>query len=132
MRTLRNNRLALVGLGVMAMFAAPAMAQPVLTIEGACPGPMRAEVRGHRPERGLWLLFSPRANPFRLPKFHFCSGVELGLGYRGLREVGNTVSDENGFAFFEGVAGPLACGGYLQTLNAPSGGCETSNVVQIP
>jgi len=131
MNTKRINRLALMVLGVMAMFAAPATAQPMLTIEGSCPGPMRAEIRGARPERTLILLFSPRANPFRLPKFHFCSGVELGLGYRGLRGIASTGSDENGFAFFEGVAGPLACGGYLQTLNYPSGGCETSNVVQI-
>jgi len=132
MRTIRINRLALVGLGVLALFAAPAMAQPVLTIEGGCPGPMRAEIRGSRPERALMILFSPRAKPFRLPKFHFCSGVELGVGYRGLRVIDSVVSDENGFAFFEGVAGPLACGGYLQTLNYPDGGCETSNVVQIP
>jgi len=132
MSTTRLNRLALLGLSVMAMFAAPAMAQPVLTIEGGCPGPMRAEIRVAQPHQGLWLLFSPRANPFRLPKFHFCSGVELGIGYRGLRVVGNTGADENGFAFFEGMAGPLACGGFLQTLGSPGGGCETSNVVQIP
>jgi len=132
MNTNRINRLALVGLSVMAMLAAPAVAQPVLTIEGSCPGPMRAEVRGAQPRRGIVLLFSPRANPFRLPKFHYCSGVELGLGYRGLRAIENTITDENGFVAFEGVAGPLACGGYLQTLNAPDGGCETSNVVQIP
>lgn len=128
----RSVRLALWGLGAAVLWAAPAMAQPVLTLEGSCPGPMRAEIRGARPERAIILLFSPRANPFRLPKFHFCSGVELGLGYRGLRGIASTVSDETGFAFFEGIAGPLACGGYLQTLNYPDGGCETSNVVQIP
>lgn len=123
----------LVVTSICAAWCAPAIAQPVLTIEGACPGALRAEVRGARPERSLLLLFSPNEGQTRLPKFYGCGmGVTLGLDWRGLKILAEVVADETGFAAIEGFAGPAACGAYLQTLNRPSGGCETSNVAQIP
>ncbi|GEM_PF-1550740 len=112
--------------------AAPAVAQPVLTIEGSCPGALRAQVTGARPGRSLLLLFAPDAGSTRLPLFHWCGGVTLGLDWHGLQIVSGAIADENGVAVMEGQVGSRACGGYLQTLNNPDGGCEISNVVQIP
>lgn len=108
------------------------LAQPVLSVEGDCPGFLRAEVIGAPPNHGILLLFAPHRGSYRFPPGHWCYGVTLGLGWRGLRIASAAGADENGFAFFEGKAGVLACGGFLQTLNYPSGGCEISNVVQIP
>ena len=129
MNTNRVNRLALVGLGVMALFAAPAMAQfePVLTLDGSCPGMLRAEVSRGRPNIGAILLFASETGSFTI-RHHSCSGTRLGLGGRNLREVAAKLLDNTGFAFFEGTAGSRACGGYLQIILST---CETSNVVQI-
>jgi len=129
MNTDRINRLALMGLGVLALFAAPAMAQfePVLTLEGSCPGVLRAEVSGGRPRVGAFLLFASETGSIAIPGNH-CMGTRLGLGRRHLRDVGYEILDNTGFAVFEGLAGSRACGGYLQVL---VGTCETSNVVQI-
>ncbi len=131
MRARRSVRFALWGLGAAMLFAAPAMAQPVLTVEGSCPGFMRTEVRGARPARSILLLFAPMSGSYTLPLGHWCAGTRLGLNWRGLRIAAAARADESGFAFFEGSAGPRACGGYLQTLNYPDASCETSNVVQI-
>lgn len=126
------STLSLIVASICVLSCASANAQPVLTIEGSCPGPMRAEVRGARPERSFLLLFSPNEGSTRLPKFHWCGGAMLGLDRRGLMIVSGAIADENGFAVIEGEVGLRACGGFLQTLNWPDGGCETSNVVQIP
>jgi len=130
MSTTRLSRHALMGLGVMAMFAAPAMAQPVLTLEGSCPGPLRAEVTGAPPDPRLnvWLLFASEPGSVAIPG-HVCQGLRLGLGRRNLRVAATGHADENGIVVFEGSAGPLACGGFLQVL--AWGNCEVSNVVQI-
>lgn len=108
------------------------LAQPVLTLEGECPGLLRAEVRNARPEKFILLLYAPHDGTFVLPRGNWCQGVQLGLGWRGLRQVAGVVADQNGVALFEGEVNSLACGGFLQTLNYPSGGCEISNVVRIP
>lgn len=124
---------ALWGLGAAALCAAPAMAQyePVLTLEGTCPGMLRAQVSGAPPRHGLSLLFALETGSVRIPLHEYCGGVILGLGRRGLREVTSGNTDELGFIAFEGYAGPSACGGYLQVLTFPGGGCDTSNVVRI-
>ncbi len=109
-----------------------ASAQPVLSVEGSCPGQIRVQIVGAQPRKGILLLYSPRSGNFRLPWYHWCAGTELGLHPRGIRIVDDTVADENGRAIFEGTAQAGACGGFLQTLNTPSGNCETSNVEQIP
>lgn len=127
----RSVTLALRGLGAAVLCAAPALAQPVLTLEGSCPGPMRAEVRGARPGVGVILLFASETGSFTIPWYLQCGATELGLGRRHLRYVASTASDQNGFAFFEGVAGTQSCGGFLQVHTSQSGGCETSNVVRI-
>ncbi len=132
MNASRSVRLALWGVAAAALWAAPALAQPVLMLEGSCPGFMRAEVSGARPSRSILLLFAPNQGSYTLPYHHWCGGTRLGLNWRGLRIAAAARADENGFAFFEGNAGPLACGGYLQTLNYPDASCETSNVVRIP
>lgn len=126
-------RLALWGLGAAACCAAPAMAQyePVLTLEGTCPGMMRAEVTGAPPRHGLSLLFASETGAFRVPDSFYCGGVILGLGRRNLRDVVAGTTDEFGFIAFEGSVGERACGGYLQVLTFPLGGCLTSNVVRI-
>ncbi len=113
---------------MMALLATPcAMAQPVLSLEGSCPGPMRAELRGAPPNQSAFLLFSPSTGHFRIP-FGPCYGRILGLGHRGIREVASVIIDPTGIAIFEGAVGPAACGGYLQVL---TNFCETSNVIQI-
>ena len=133
MRTIRINRIAVLGLGVMAMLAAPAMAQsdPVLALEGSCPGVLRAEVAGAPPRRGLSLLFASETGSTRIPNHAYCGGVVLGLGRRNLRVVEGGTTDEFGFIAFEGIAGGRACGGFLQVLTYPLAGCLTSNVVRI-
>lgn len=132
MNASRSVRLALWGVAAAALWAAPALAQPVLMLEGSCPGFMRAEVSGARPNRSILLLFAPSQGSYTLPLGHWCAGTRLGLNWRGLQIATAARADETGFAFFEGQAGQRACGGWLQTLNYPDGGCETSNVVQIP
>ncbi|MCC6906346.1 MAG: hypothetical protein IT430_00265 [Phycisphaerales bacterium] len=122
----------LASLAALLVSARLGLAQPVLSLEGGCPGFLRAEVRNAPPGSGILLLFAPHEGSFTLPRGNWCYGVTLGLGWRGLRQVAGAGVDEHGFAFFEGQAGQQACGGFLQTLNYPSGGCEISNVVQIP
>jgi hypothetical protein len=120
------------GCVLFCILSALATAQPVLTIEGSCPGLMRAQVDNARPRKGIVLLYSPRTGSFRLPWYYWCAGTELGLHPRGIRIVADTVADENGHATFDGFVSSGACGGFLQTLNSPSGNCETSNVIRIP
>jgi len=118
-----------IGVVLLCIVAAPALAQPVLTLEGSCPGEMRAEVRGARPNDGISLLFSPREGRFRIPVPRFCQGVVLGLAWRGIRYAADsTITDETGFAYFEGQVNPGGCGGFLQALDRA---CQPSNVVQI-
>ncbi len=130
----RSVRFAVWGLGAAMLFAAPAVAQyePVLTLEGTCPGVLRAEVSGAPPRHGVYLLFSAETGSFQIPPdYQYCRGVVLGLGPRQLRQVAAANTDEFGFVEFHGLAGPRACGGFLQALTTPLGGCLTSNVVQI-
>ncbi len=130
-----NRMNATVALFCAAIFLAtsPVQAQdPVLTLQGGCPGVMRAEIRGARPNSGIALVYSPRRGWFRIPWYYWCEGAVLRLNPRGIRVAESVATDENGFAVFEGQVSVGACGGYLQTLSYPSGGCETSNVVQIP
>lgn len=127
-------RLALWGFVAAALCAAPAMAQyePVLSLDGRCPGVMRAEVNGARPRSGLSLLFASETGSVTIPWFwQHCPGVELGLGRRNLREVASGTTDESGNLIIEGRVRSRACGGYLQVLTFPLGGCLTTNVVQI-
>lgn len=132
MKANRAFQLVLIAAASLAIWSAPATAQPVLTLEGSCPGFVRAEVRGVRPDRSVLLLFAPMSGSYVLPFGHWCAGTRLGLNWHGLQIATAARADENGFAFFEGTAGPRACGGYLQTLNYPDASCQTSNVVQIP
>ncbi|MCL4197393.1 MAG: hypothetical protein KJZ69_07845 [Phycisphaerales bacterium] len=127
-------RLALWGFVAAALCAAPAMAQyePVLMVEGSCPGKLRAEVTGAPPRRTVLLLFASETGAFRIPPYsQHCGGVILGLGRRNLQQVDAQNTDEFGMVVFEGMAGPFACGGYLQALTSPIAGCDTTNVVRI-
>jgi len=128
MNSTRLSRLALMGLGVMSMFAAPVMAQPVLTLEGTCPGTMRAQAEGMRPRATAFLYFSPARGSYTFPPFHMCSGVEVGLDVRRLRLVGTARIDDSGSAFWEGAAHPRACGGFLQVIDNV---CRITNVIEI-
>lgn len=123
----------LVTASVLAAWCTPATAQPVLTLDGSCPGILRAEVSGAPPRHGLSLLFASELGSVRIPYYGYCGGVILGLGRRNLTEAAHGTTDEFGFLALEGVAGSRACGGYLQVLTYPGdpGGCLTSNVVPI-
>lgn len=110
--------------------ASDASAQPVLTLEGSCPGPMRAEVRNAPRNVSAFLLFARSTGSF-LIRGGACWGTTLGLSSQGLRQVGEAITDGTGFAAFEGNVGRAACGGYLQILMGAGGGCQTSNVVRI-
>ena len=113
---------------LMLLLAAPcALAQPVLTLEGSCPGPMRAEVRGGVPNFTAHLLFARSTGSFYI-RYGPCWGTTLGLSSQGLRVVASAIVDSQGQASFEGVASPGACGGYLQVFTSA---CQTSNVVRI-
>ncbi len=125
----RSVRLALWGLGATVLWAAPAMAQPVLTLEGSCPGPMRALAEGMHPEDVVYLYFSPERGSYTFPPLHQCYGVEVGLNVRRLHYVGSTRADPNGLATWEGTAGPAACGGFLQAMDRV---CRITNVAEIP
>lgn len=128
------TRCFLSDLAVVAMCFAAALAQaqePVLTLQGNCPGSMSAEVSQAPSRHGLSLLYASETGSFRIPFWQFCQGVELGLGRTHLQEVAHGTTDESGFISFHGFIGARACGGYLQVLTYPGGGCTTSNVVQI-
>lgn len=107
-----------------------AAAQPVLSLEGSCPGPMRAEMRNAPRNVSAFLLFARSTGSF-LIRGGACWGTTLGLSSQGLRQVGEAITDGTGFASFEGNVGRAACGGYLQILMGAGGGCQTSNVVRI-
>lgn len=126
-------RLALWGFVAAALCAAPAMAQyePVLMVEGSCPGILRAAVSGAPPRQGVSLLFASETGSWQIPIREYCGGVVLGLGREHLRHVASENTDEFGFVVFEGVGGVRACGGFLQVMTYPRAGCLTSNVVQI-
>jgi hypothetical protein len=109
-----------------------AAAQPVLTLVGTCPGPMRAEISGTPPRASVWLLYASETGSFTFPWYVTCGGIELGLGRRNLRSVGSVLTDDSGFGVIEGVAGPRACGGYLQALTYKATyPCETTNVLKL-
>ncbi len=105
------------------------MAQPVLTIEGVCPGELRAEVRGASPGAVVQLYFSPQRGYYVFPIFHPCEGIEVGLDVRHVRFVMSTRADESGVALLQAMAGRPACGGYVQSY---TDFCRVSNVAQIP
>ncbi|MCL4198078.1 MAG: hypothetical protein KJZ69_11365 [Phycisphaerales bacterium] len=122
------TRWSLCAAGALALWSAPALAQPVLTLEGSCPGRMLAQVSGSSPRGVVRLYFSPHRGSYAFPPFHPCYGVEIGLDPRRIQHVGTTRADQAGIARFNGDAGPAACGGFLQAM---SDFCEVTNVVQI-
>lgn len=128
MRTSRRCTTA-VFIATLLSLAGPAMAQfdPILTLEGSCPGMLRAEVSQRRPGKVASLLFASETGGVRVPH-NFCFGTQLGLGRRNLHEVDSQRLDRFGRASFAGMAGSRACGGYLQILVTS---CETSNVVRV-
>lgn len=106
-----------------------ASAQPMLRVEGTCPGSMQAIAEGTYPEEVVFLYFSPQRGSYTFPPLHHCYGVEVGLNVRRLHYVGSSRADSNGLAIWTGMAGPAACGGYLQAMGRL---CDITNVVQIP
>lgn len=124
----RSVRLALWGLGA-AVLAAPAMAQPVLTVDGSCPGSLQARANGLFPTATAYLYFSPERGSYTFPPFHMCYGTEVGLNVRRLHYVGRTRVDDHGTAVWSGTGGPSACSGFLQAMDSV---CRITNVAQIP
>lgn len=129
MNARRSVRLILWGLSAAVLLAAPTMAQPVLTLEGSCPGPMRAQAEGMFPRAVVYLYFSPERGLYEFPPFHMCYGVDVGLNVHRLHFVGSTRADDFGTAGWEGDVGPRACGGFMQAMDNR---CQISNVVQVP
>lgn len=106
----------------------PVSAAPVLTkTSGTCPGPMTYQATGTTPGTLSKLLFALNTGSYVIPNGP-CAGTVLGLGQAGLTVV-QTSPNNNGIAVFSGVAGPNACGKFLQAVDG--GTCLTSNVVVV-
>lgn len=125
----RSRGVALIAALSLSLLTTPALAQPVLTVEGSCPGSMRALAEGMYPRAVVYLYFSPERGFYEFPPFHMCYGVEVGLNVHRLYFVGSTRADDFGTALWEGDAGPRACGGFMQAMDNR---CQTSNVGQVP
>lgn len=118
---------------IVVLLAAITSAQaqnPVLTIEGACPGNLHVQADGiPTPGITVHLYYSPRRGSYTFPPFTPCYGVEIGLDVRHLWYLGATRADDSGTATWDGAAGPSACGGFLQAMSRI---CDITNVAQIP
>ncbi len=124
--------LVLIGLVALAGAASVASAQdPVLSVEGTCPGQLRVAWEGAEPNRAAALLFSRVRGAYTIAGGAVCGGTMLGLGTEGLRLHRRFDSGPEGAGEMDGTAVPASCGGYLQIVVIGSP-CSTSNVVQIP
>jgi hypothetical protein len=105
-------------------------ADPVLTLEGVCPGEITATVTEARGARLAALFFSRRPGETHIPPPYPCSGVILDLDPRTFRFIEYIETDESGTGRVTGTASPRACGGFLQVLVGSE--CEKTNVIRIP
>lgn len=124
---IRNSIKLFIGCVLVSIFAMPVRADVVLTLQGSCPGPMRASVTGTIPHRTANFLFARDTGKFRIP-LGPCKGIILGLSQEGLRVVAVRDTGPTGSARIQGLVPPSACGGYMQVFMNT---CQTSNVVRI-
>lgn len=122
----------LIGVAVIASSTDAGWARdPVLSVDGACPGQLRVAWEGAEPNRAAALLFSRVRGAYTIAGGAVCGGTMLGLGTEGLRLHRRFDSGPEGAGEMDGTAVPASCGGYLQIVVIGSP-CSTSNVVQIP
>ena len=118
------------GLAFLGAFAGSAFAQPVISIEGSCPGAVRFRWEGAAPNEWAGLLYSDERGTITLSQP--CGGTVIGLGPRGLRLVSVFRTSANGAGVANGQADSRSCGGFLQLVVQDGYPCTTSNVVQVP
>ncbi|MCC6909645.1 MAG: hypothetical protein IT430_17040 [Phycisphaerales bacterium] len=127
--------------GICLALAAAAMAgaanrasaqDPVLSIEGVCPGEVSVSWEGAMSSKSAALVFSHETGAYRISIGAICGGTTLGLGVDGLRLLRRFNTGPEGAGAMHGTANPYSCGGYLQIVVVSMPPCETSNVVQIP
>ena len=128
-----NRMLFIVALAAFAVGAANgAHAQVILTLEGACPGPLAIQWSGATPDHPAAIAFSRREGQFTLPAGP-CQGTVLGLSNgHGFRAVRVFRTGPDGRGQLTGRGHLAACGGYLQMIVMDGNPCAISNVVQIP
>lgn len=104
------------------------LAGPTLSVETSCPssGPIHITWEGATPGGRVSLLFARETGSAQIPSHWSCPGTELGLGRHQLHVVVKPWSDEFGSGYVDGIAGSIACGGYMQLLDLTC--CTTSNV----
>lgn len=127
-----NRRLLATTLAAFACLGAArgAHAQPVISLEGQCPGAMRFRWEGASPNAWAGLIYSDERGNFTLNQP--CGGTVAGLGVRGLRLVWLFHTGAGGEGAAIGRAAAPSCGGFLQMVVQDGNPCTTSNVVQIP
>lgn len=127
-----SSILVMLGLALLSASARSALAQPVISIEGDCPGRVTFRWEGASPNQTAALAYSHATGNYVLPGPP-CDGTTLRLGSSGIRLVRTFRTGPEGSGQMVGRAAAFACGGYLQVIviegNRP---CPTSNVVQIP
>lgn len=102
-----------------------------LYVVATCPGGGPIEVRWEHatPDALIALLYATNRGSYRVPFGQPCQGTVLGLGPSQLQVVYRGHAGEFGSRALSGIAGPNACGGWLQLLDTES--CATSEVVLI-
>ncbi len=116
------------GLVIPGALAGPALAQPVISIDGVCSQQMTFQWDRADPFAQAALCWGRNEGRFTWPGFP-CTGVEFGIsGTPTLLKVFRT--GPQGRGRFSAQAAPHLCGGYLQVLIIDT--CTLSNVVQIP
>lgn len=101
---------------------------PAVQLEGDCPGIASLSIRNATPRSLVAILFAFNEGSEVIPGGFACAGTQLGLDAT-TRLVSILRSDRNGEVTFGGNLPTLACGGFIQVLDAAS--CQTSNVVSV-
>lgn len=104
-----------------------------LDVQGECPGMLQIAWQDATPSSVQVLLFSSAQGTHRVPIGTPCGGTMLGLSpsqFQVVTPPGPFNSGATGAGSFMGQAGPAACRGYLQLLDAAA--CHASNVALIP
>lgn len=124
--TYRSERI-----GAVYVFDLDCPAGPQLHVEATCPqgGPVAIEWMNATPNHVVALLFARASGSVRIPNGLPCAGIPLGLGPSRLQVVYRGPSGANGSRRIMATAGPQACVGSVQLLDAAA--CLPSNVVVI-
>lgn len=99
-----------------------------LRLNGSCPGRVTVDVSGATAGGTVALLYASCQGSFVVGS-GICAGTQLGLCSTNLQIAQTTTADGSGNASFSGSAPPVACGGYIQAVDAST--CSTSNTAQL-